>query len=80
MKIKLQLPVKVHVDNKGDIFISKNPTIKRSNNIDTIYHFIIQHIKEFIIEIEFMNNRRINNILLTRNSLKINILSSLSTL
>ena len=54
MKIKLQLPIKVNVDNKGEIFISQNPTVKRTNHIDTRYHFIRQYIKDGIIEIEFV--------------------------
>ena len=29
MKVKLQLPIKVNVDNKGEIFISQTPTVKK---------------------------------------------------
>ena len=49
MKIKFQLPIKLHVDNKGSIFISQNPTFKRTMNIDTSYHFILQYIEDGII-------------------------------
>ena len=51
MKVKIQLPIKVHVDNKGAIFISQNPTVKRTKHIDTRYHFIRQYIKDGVIEI-----------------------------
>ena len=33
MKIKLQLPIKIHIGNKGCSFISQNPTVKRTNHI-----------------------------------------------
>ena len=54
MGIKLKSPIKVHVDNKGDIFISENPTVKRTKHIETIYHFIRQFVKDKTIEIEFV--------------------------
>ena len=58
LKFKLQIPIKVDIDNKGSIFISQNPTVKRTKNIDTRYHFIRQYIKEGIIEIEFFEHTR----------------------
>ena len=46
-----QLPVKVQVDNKVEILIYQKPTVKRTKNIDTRYHFSFQYIKDGIIEI-----------------------------
>ena len=54
MKVKLKLPIKVHVDNKGAIFISPNHNFKRTKHIDTRYNFILQYIKDGVIEIEFV--------------------------
>ena len=58
MKVKIQLPIKVHVNNKGEIFISQNPTVKITNDIDTRYHFIRQYIKDGVIEIEFVHTEK----------------------
>ena len=52
MYIEVETPVKVHVDNKGYIFISENPKVKRTKNIDTRYHFLRQYVRENVIEIE----------------------------
>ena len=68
----------VYVENKGSIFISKNPTFKRTNNIDTRYNFIPQYIKDGVIEIEFIqkeNNKleiMINNFSKDKNQIKLN--------
>lgn len=59
MKIKFKLPIKVQVDNKGDIFISKNPTLNIKKNIYTRYHFIHKYFKDEIIEIELFQNKKI---------------------
>ena len=67
MKIKLQLPIKVNVDNKGEIFISQNPTVKRTKNIYTRYNFILQYIKDGIIEIEFVQTDKNNSDIMTKN-------------
>ena len=70
MKVMLQLPIKVHVDNKGEIFISQNPTVKRTKNIDTRYHFIRQYIKDGVIEIEFVQTEKNKSDIMTKNFAK----------
>ena len=67
MKFKLQLHIKVHVDNKGEIFISQNPTVKRTKNINTRYHFIRQYIKDGVIEIEFVQKEKNKSDIMTKN-------------
>ena len=67
MKVKLQVPIKVHVDNKGAIFISQKPTIKRNKHIDTRYHFILQYIKDGIIEIEFVQTEKNKSDIMNKN-------------
>ena len=67
MKIKLQHLIKVNVDNKGEIFISQNPTVKRTKNIDTRYHFICQYINNGIIEIEFVQTYKNNSDIMNKN-------------
>ena len=66
MKFKLQHPIKVNVDNKGYIFISINPTIKRTKNIDKRYHLICQYIKDGIISIEFVQTEKKNSYIMTK--------------
>ena len=70
MKVKLQLPIKVHVDNKGSIFISQNPTVKRTKHIDTRYHFICQYIKDGVIEIEFVQKENNKSDIMIKNFAK----------
>ena len=70
LKIKLQLPIKVHVDNKGSIFISQKPTVKRIKHIDTRYHLICQYIKDGIIEIEFIQMEKNKSDIMTKNFAK----------
>ena len=67
MKIKLKLHINVNVDNKGEIFISQKPNVKRTKNINTRYHFILQYIKEIIIEIEFFQTEKNNSDIMTKN-------------
>ena len=70
MKVKLQLSIKVHVDNKGEILISQNPTVKRTKNIDTRYHFICQYINDGVIEIEFVHTEKNKSDIMTKNFAK----------
>ena len=70
MKVKIQLPIKVQVDNKGAIFISQNPTVKRTKHIDTRYHFICQYIKDGVIEIEFIQTEKNKSDIMTKNFAK----------
>ena len=70
MKVKLQLPIKVNVYNKGEIFISQNPTVKRTKNIDTRYNFIRQYIKDGIIKIEFVQTEKNKLEIMTNNFYK----------
>ena len=70
MKVKMQLPIKVHVDNKGTIFISQNPTVKRTKHIDTRYHFIRQYIKDGVIEIEIIQTEKNKSDIMNKNFVK----------
>ncbi len=65
--IKLKKPIKVFVDNKGAIFISENPTVKRTKHIDTRYHFIRQFVKDKVIEIEFVQSSENKSDLMKKN-------------
>ena len=67
MKFTLQIPLKFNVDNKVEIFISQNPTFKRTKNINTRYHFIRQYIKDVIISIEFIQKDKKKSDIMKKN-------------
>ena len=52
------------------IFISQNPTVKRTNNIYTRYHFIRHYIKDGIIGIEFVQTDKNKSEIMTKNFYK----------
>ncbi len=67
MGIEVKTPIKINVDNKGAIFISENPTVKRTKHIDTRYHFIRQYVKDNIVEIEFIQSDKNKSDIMTKN-------------
>ena len=56
MKQEIKLPVTIIVDNKVSIFIAENPLVKRTKNIDTIYHVISEYIEDGIIKLQFISS------------------------
>lgn len=51
LHIDPHLPVPIHEDNAGCIFIAKNPETKRSKHIDVKYHFIRECVETKKIEL-----------------------------
>jgi len=57
LKVKIQLPICVHVDNIGAIFLAENQNSSdRTTHIDTRYHFVRQYIKDGTVLIEFVRS------------------------
>ena len=57
MKIEVELPVRVNVNNIGVIFLAeKQNSSDHTKHIDLGYHFICQYIKEGTILIEFVHS------------------------
>ena len=55
MKIEVDLPICVNVDNIGAIFLAENQNSSdRTKHVDIRYHFIHQYIKDGTIMIEFV--------------------------
>ena len=55
--IKVKLPVIVHVDNIGAIFMSENNTAtSRTKHIDARYHFVREFIEDGFIKIIFVKS------------------------
>jgi hypothetical protein len=48
----------IQVDNKSAIKLSKNPVQHgRSKHIDTIFHFLRDHVKQKTMELEYCNTK-----------------------
>mmetsp|Transcript_10573 Transcript_10573/g.23455 ORF Transcript_10573/g.23455 Transcript_10573/m.23455 type:complete len:134 (+) Transcript_10573:455-856(+) len=55
MGIKVKLPITVHVDNVGAIFLANNQTSgDRTKHIDTRYHFVREYIEDGTIKVVFV--------------------------
>ena len=66
--IQVKLPIDIEVDNKGEIFLSKNPMFKRTKHVDTIYHFIQQYLQKNIVNINFVQTKDNNSEVFTKRS------------
>lgn len=51
LQLSIELPIPIHEDNAGCIFISKNPETKRSKHIDVKFHYIRECVEEKKIEL-----------------------------
>jgi len=68
MKIEVELPVRVNVNNIGVIFLAeKQNSSDHTKHIDLGYHFICQYIKEGTILIEFVHSSENNSDIFTKN-------------
>jgi len=57
VKIKIQLPIRVHVDNIGAIFLAENQNSSdRTKHVDNRYHFVRQYIKDGTVLIKFVRS------------------------
>lgn len=61
MGVNVKLPIRVRVDNEGDILLTRNCSAgKISKHIDVKYHFVRQYEEEGIIMVEFI--RTLDNV------------------
>ena len=68
MNVKFELPIKVHVDNIGAIFLAKKATTSnKTKHVDTRYHFIREYIKKKQIIIEFIRSEENDLDIMTKN-------------
>ena len=68
LRIDVESPVKVHVDNIGAIFLAENQiTSDRTKHVDICYHFIRQYIQEGTVKLEFVKSRENDADLFTKN-------------
>ena len=68
MKIEVELPIRVNVDNIGAIFLAENQNSSdRTKHVDIRYHFIRQYIKDGTIMIEFVCSSENDSNIFTKN-------------
>ena len=69
MGIKIQLPIKIKVDNVGAIYLSNNyTTSQRTKHIDIRTHFVRQYIEDGIFKIEFVKSADNDADIFTKNT------------
>jgi len=68
MKIEIELPIRVNVDNIGAIFLAENQNSSdHTKHVDIRYHFIWQYIKDGKIMIEFVHSSENDSDIFTKN-------------
>mgnify|MGYP000391605834 CR=1 FL=1 len=68
MGVKVKLPIKVMVDNKGAIFMAENVTVsQRTKHIDTRSKFVTQFILDGTISVEFIGTTKNHANIFTKN-------------
>jgi intein-encoded DNA endonuclease-like protein len=68
MEIKVQLPIKVHVDNVGAIWLANNKTTnERTKHVDIRAHFVREYTTDGIVEIVFVRSADNDSDILTKN-------------
>ena len=68
MDVKAQLPINVHVDNVGAIFMANNQTSSdRTKHVDVRYHFVREFIEDGIVKIRFVRSKDNDADLFTKN-------------
>jgi hypothetical protein len=66
--MKLDLPMIVHVDNIGAIYLSQSAsTSNRTKHIDVRYHFVREYIEDGIIKVIFVRSTKNDADLFTKN-------------
>ena len=69
MKVKIQLPIQVKVDNVGAIFLANNKTSgERTKHVDVRYHFVREFIEDGIVKIIFVKSAENDADIFTKNT------------
>ena len=54
LDVKLRLPIVIHEDNQGCIFITKNSETRQTKHIDTKWHFIRDCVNENKVTLQYI--------------------------
>ena len=69
LQVKVQLPIQVHVDKIGEIFLAENQNSSdRIKHVDTRYHFVRQYIRDGTVLIEFFRSCDNDSDIFTKNT------------
>jgi len=69
MKINVELPIVVRVDNIGAIYLSENATTSgRTKHVDTRYHYVHEYIEGKFIKIIFVRSEDNDSDIFTKNT------------
>ena len=67
--ITIELPIIVHVDNAGAIFLANNKNIsQRTKHIQTRYHFVREFIKDGVIKLKYIASKENDADIMTKNT------------
>ena len=67
--IKVELPIVVHVDNIGAIYLADNATSSnRTKHIDTRYHYTRDYVEDGIIKVKFVKSENNDADTFTKNT------------
>ena len=67
--ITVELPIIVHVDNTGAIFLANNKNIgQRTKHIQTRYHFVREYIEDGILKIVYVCSEDNDADIMTKNT------------
>ena len=68
MKVNVKLPITVHIDNVGAIFMATNQTSSdRTKHVDVRYHFVREFIEDGVVKIKFVRSKENDADLFTKN-------------
>jgi len=69
LRVEVQLPICVHVDNIGAIFLAENQNSSdRTKHVDRRYHFVRQYIRDKTVMIEFVRSHDNNSDIFTKST------------
>jgi hypothetical protein len=67
--ITVELPIIVHVDNIGAIYMAKNAMIStRTKHVDVHYHYVEEYIDDAVVKINFSKSRDNKSDIFTKNT------------
>ena len=68
LKMKVELPIVVHVDNVGAIYLASNATTsQRTRHIDVRYHFVRDYVEDGVVQIVFVRSEDNDADMFTKN-------------
>jgi hypothetical protein len=68
LKVKVELPIVVNVDNVGAIYLASNATTsQRTRHIDVRYHFVRDYVEDGVVQIVFVRSEDNDADMFTKN-------------